>query len=737
MKTTFWNLLKRYHIEIPKIQRDYAQGRKTKEIEKIADKFVKDLVCAIVDFGELNLDFVYGKVEKEVLIPLDGQQRLTTLFLIHWYLAVKENKINESNNKLLLKFSYETRTSSIDFCKNLINRGIDYSNVSESISEIIIDSNWYFLSWDLDPTVSSMLHMLDKIHHQLRDVKEDLFERLINEDSKVITFEFLSLESFKLTDELYIKMNARGKPLTLFEKFKAIFSGYLKDLEQQSKLDNDWLDIFWTIEKEKAKKEKVEIETQKVDERFFNFFQNISLNFYSEANPINKLLQEYDLFDIQEQVFANSANVEKVIKILDSLSEFDPENVIFVDFQKSNAEISYWERLRFHALALFFLKIGKLNIENEITLKRWLRITLNLINNSLIQSTENYQDALKSLNELSQNLENIYSYLSQPENNVKHFSRLQRAEESQKAKIILADEEWEKLFIQVEQDTYFDGQIGFILKYANDFNESYDKDVFKDYSKKLLRLFNNEFQDNHDFLFQRALLSKGDYLPQIGEGSNYTFCVFDQYLRSKLDNWRKVFNDEKKSLVLKDLLDTIRINTLFEDLSTVVQTHQVKDWRKHFINDPEQIEYCAKRLIRRCSEDEIYLLTKTQMNGRHRELYSWKLFIQSFQNRMFSPFTKEAFYIESTSWNKPIIILENLNYNALNIWIEISYDKYKEYNVTLYEKNDISLPSSIINIINKSGFINNSITLPKSIIESQVLALCKSLDSLNMESNAG
>ena len=93
-KYTFWKLISKYKIEIPIIQRDYAQGRKN--VIKIAGKFLDDIKHAIAKDRPLNLDFIYGKITKnessETFIPLDGQQRLTTLFLLHWYLALKENK---------------------------------------------------------------------------------------------------------------------------------------------------------------------------------------------------------------------------------------------------------------------------------------------------------------------------------------------------------------------------------------------------------------------------------------------------------------------------------------------------------------------------------------------------------------------------------------------------------------------------------------------------------------------
>ena len=102
-KMTFWELLKKYKIEIPKIQRGYAQGRTDEKTERLVNIFLNDIKNAILTNTSLNLDFIYGRIENNTLIPIDGQQRLTTLFLLHWYFAVKENKLGNENNKEILK----------------------------------------------------------------------------------------------------------------------------------------------------------------------------------------------------------------------------------------------------------------------------------------------------------------------------------------------------------------------------------------------------------------------------------------------------------------------------------------------------------------------------------------------------------------------------------------------------------------------------------------------------------
>ncbi len=79
-------------VEIPVLQRDYAQGRNSRQSvrSEFLDKLIECLNMESIDVNSiLVLDFIYGysDEDKEIrkFIPLDGQQRLTTLFLLHFY----------------------------------------------------------------------------------------------------------------------------------------------------------------------------------------------------------------------------------------------------------------------------------------------------------------------------------------------------------------------------------------------------------------------------------------------------------------------------------------------------------------------------------------------------------------------------------------------------------------------------------------------------------------------------
>lgn len=195
---TFWNLISKYIIEIPAIQRDYVQDRLYSDLQKEDCDIIGDIANSLKGNTNINLHFVYGKVDNQELIPLDGQQRLTTLFLIHWFLSL--GTLTDDNKQILSKFAYETRPSSEDFCLKLVKESIVFQN-DIKISQQIINSKWFFLSWKNDPTIQAMLNMLDVIQTKFIQPNEALFNLLCNENCPVI-FNFLPLEQFKLDERI-------------------------------------------------------------------------------------------------------------------------------------------------------------------------------------------------------------------------------------------------------------------------------------------------------------------------------------------------------------------------------------------------------------------------------------------------------------------------------------------------------------------------------------------------------
>lgn len=298
--------LKVNKIAIPIIQRDYAQGRRTADIDRVRSRFLDSLYAALV-VEPITLDFVYGDInENGVMTPLDGQQRLTTLFLLHWYVAKKEN-VSVDDYAFLKNFSYETRYSAREFCEDLVDFAPSFEN---RLSDEIVNQSWFPLEWKKDATISSMLVMLDAISVKFADV-ENGWDKL---KSGAISFYFLPIKDMGLTDELYIKMNSRGKPLTQFEHFKAELERNLKEIDKNraksimSKIDITWTDMLWMYRGD----------DNVIDDEFLRYFKFICdiICYRENGSPQGR---SYDEFFLLKKYFnKDTKNVQKHIDILEN-----------------------------------------------------------------------------------------------------------------------------------------------------------------------------------------------------------------------------------------------------------------------------------------------------------------------------------------------------------------------------------------------------------------------------------
>ena len=354
---TFWKLIDSYKISIPIIQRDYAQGRE-EEIEK-REKFLNSILRYLQNEEQMHLDFVYGREKENVFYPIDGQQRLTTLFLLHWYFALKENVDAEKKEKLS-KFVYDTRISSREFCNTLIREDI---KIPTSINDdyfikYIKNKQWYRVVWDNDPTIKAMLVMIQALHNKFHDFNSyDVFERLTNSD--LISFELLDLgrKGFELTDELYIKMNARGKQLTSFENFKANFIQFIEKKFKDKKLkhpikgeisysgyfaykiEKEWTDLFWAYRGNK----------KTIDDAFINYFEFVTQMFYFKKNKNakaedfkNSFTQYEDVYGEQENFLFLINSLDKLYEIINQNGDINPENITALFHSLSNNSRFFW-----------------------------------------------------------------------------------------------------------------------------------------------------------------------------------------------------------------------------------------------------------------------------------------------------------------------------------------------------------------------------------------------------------
>ena len=134
---------------------------------------------ALTDGKPIGLDFIYGEENDGTFEPLDGQQRLTTLFLLHWYLAFRSGRLGDPQP--WTRFTYATRPGARLFCKRIVENPPP-ADLPGCPSLWIKDQSWYLYLWRFDPTIQAMLVMLDAIAGQFQnDDLDAAWERLTDE----------------------------------------------------------------------------------------------------------------------------------------------------------------------------------------------------------------------------------------------------------------------------------------------------------------------------------------------------------------------------------------------------------------------------------------------------------------------------------------------------------------------------------------------------------------------------
>lgn len=584
-------------VYIPKIQRAYAQGRETET--DVRNDFLDALFEVLVSEKEksIELSFLFGskqpmvKREGEGFELLDGQQRTTTLFLLYWYMSMKEKK---ELPDFLSNFTYETRDTSIQFLKKITSNDfcvdLDGSNPSKAIK----DNKWFTDDFYCDPTVCAMLNMLDSIDVKYKELEcSGLFERLNR-----LRFYVLMLEKFDMNDELYIKMNSRGLSLVPFENFKASIVKYMKSKDRKglygedevkdgnipfwfdftSKIDAKWIDLFWKYDNNSQTEctDIIEIDDISIGNRYLNFFNryfftkailkdemrnsklNVLTNFFYNEVESDKMKKKFFGWENYENLFSQVDCFNEISKVLDVFHECwdsvikegienDPyDNVKGFDIKSD--KITLPQRVVFAAVIEFIKSIpdGKSFSDTVVrdNYKRMLRVVFNIIENTDIGNPERTGSVIKACAEIigapGATYDNFYKTLA-----TKTFSsrNQQLSEEIEKAKAMFPndafDQSWENVFVEAERHPFFKGSVLFFftsgMKSSGDFQKRYQvvKELFdKDGISK-------DYRDQHVLI--RAIIGTINFWNQ-GLKNRYITenAESEKYLKQLLTNYKEV-----------------------------------------------------------------------------------------------------------------------------------------------------------------------------------------------------
>lgn len=753
-------------IQIPMIQRDYAQGRQS--ATEIRTLFLDALNPTGDSSKPLNLDFIYGSVEdkqRDYFVPLDGQQRLTTLFLLHWHLAWVDSEW-ETFSRLFkdgddCRFCYEVRASSEEFFDKLVRYKPDRQpREIQDLKAVITNQFWFLRYYDRDPTIQSALSMLDAIHARFK-TSTGLFRRLTDENAPAITFQALDLKDFGLSDDLYIKMNARGKPLTPFETFKAQYEQELPKLFPNGRrniggeefsiadfvarwMDTAWTDLFWAHRNE---------DTQLPDEPMMNIFRMVTLvsrnpeskTYLKDINLLRGGISPPSYSTFHAQGWLDKAFTNVLISLLEAWSASDgfskpllPDTCYFNEKKIFKQLIDYPGSLSAADVVLFagyslFIEQHESAIDRA-AFQEWMRVVHNLAINSDIDRNERLLNPVKGLRELLPKSAMILKHFSElaAEDHVTGFGDQQVKEEALKAGLILNHVGWRPLIERAEKHAYFRGQIEFLCEFSGAAKLWKDTGIFawddathlglqkrfEGYLKMAEGMFNAQGLVNvGKNRWRRALLTFGDFM--LPSGLNRSFLV---NAATEPSSWKRLLrgsgpNVSEKRFLLKQLWDRLTTDRPFEDQldAIIAAATGLEPWIEAFVRTPAALDYCQRQSIRWNSDTEIYLLSTTQMNGFHAELFSYSLHHELLslpnENGSLKPLALAGYGEAKGTEGEPYVRLY-FDHGDCNVWFRVEF-KNGRFHTKILRNAVKSFPELHALLCNSGGFTDNGPFLSK------------------------
>lgn len=349
-------------IIIPEIQRDYVWQEEqvkglldsikvdyekykefslTLSIDSIDDEDMKSDIESFIRKRKhaSNIGFIYAYNDtdfRDKYFLIDGQQRITTMFLVLLALTSESTAIAEQFKKNYRqeekpKLDYKVREETQAFLDKFI--GFVLSNEKGKVEEQI----WFYDILKSDVTINSLKTNYAFIIEYLRDIdgKEELYDYIEN----LVEFWYFDTNVSEQGEELYIYMNARGEQMQGNENIKAQLLSKKNTIEEKNKWGKKWevwQDFFW-INRNSSRKERFNLNA---DKGFNEFLAAISgLERYKNGD-ISEFYQKdkFDKFNsISTQKIVDNLSLETIEKYVKALMVLEEEKVDFKkDYQYSD-----------------------------------------------------------------------------------------------------------------------------------------------------------------------------------------------------------------------------------------------------------------------------------------------------------------------------------------------------------------------------------------------------------------
>ena len=259
-------------VVIPDLQRDYCWGKdawieKEERFADLVSGFVKrlfNLYSETSGQGTQTLGLIYGFEQPKGHIQIcDGQQRLTTLFLLLGYVNTKAEYVfsdylmsqAERGDDYEPHLQYAIRESTLYFLSDLTKEVfIEGRSSLESVLKAYQRDpvqkfpDWYFREYDLDASIQNMLVALGSIDHVASEQSFNDWKGFGNYLLNNLQFLYYDMGTRSRGEETYVVINTTGEPLSPTENIKPIVIGRIDHVERKKKCSDEWEnreDWFW------------------------------------------------------------------------------------------------------------------------------------------------------------------------------------------------------------------------------------------------------------------------------------------------------------------------------------------------------------------------------------------------------------------------------------------------------------------------------------------------------------
>ena len=647
-KMTFVELMNGYKVSIPTIQRDYVQGRNDKKVTDVRNGLISNIFDKLVDGKKCHLNFTVGVYsDDDTVFLLDGQQRITTLFLAHFYIAYMSNNLtrfieligyDDEKNK---KFTYLTRTTTQRFLNDLVNEARKFDK-TKSIEKNIKESNWYSTDYNDDISIKSAIVVLSTIEEKTKGKDfNDLFNRLFN-DGKV-TFFFLLSKNIEKPHDHYIKINSRGKDLTDFELFKSSYFEKMEEYEKKGKLscdfvskiktnlDNKWFEFAWnTFYNDDARDKKTD---EMLRSLIHILFVGIELT-HLDKKEIQKADEMYDnllySFNYKEEYFVEYCNyfyylMQLILTIKEESEDYYNYYIrpFFVNVTDGVTITTNQSKVFIIALA-HYAQLKKDDYSDLEKIKYCIAFLRNIISNdsNIRNSIEEVYNRCSTVIKL--NVNDFENYEANTSTKYQYFNKDLIDEEVKKISIIndskstIANIE-DEIFKAEKNLPFFNGRILFLME-SSKTPTGFSLEDFQKYVDKSKYFNSDNYQDVISYM-----MSKKDYKTEYSTNTStqriYTLGYNDTVHYNY--HWRNIFNknlDFKK--YIKELLDSNQLpnEEICAQRSNYLGIHTDYDFRRLIIEYPDVLtEFMnvngskyGRFWIREEGSNDIYLMRNTK-----------------------------------------------------------------------------------------------------------------------------